>query len=126
MNEKRNEKSESQPQSRWVRNYEEISDSTWTRWINSAKELIKGRPPCYDYCPKNYECPKLSDYKKKLEEMREVMKPRLDRNVEDARKRLPQLFKEAKRLRGDICRCIRVRKRLTDIEGYRMWYSLYD
>jgi len=126
MNKKKNEKSEFQSQSRWVKNYEEISDGTWTRWINSAKELVKGRPPCYDYCPKNSDCPKLSDYKKKLEELREVMKPRLDRNVKDARKEIFQLLREGRRLRGDICRCIHVRKRLTYDKGYRMWYSLYD
>lgn len=95
-------------------------------WIDALKKIVRSTPPpCYAYCPKSSHCPKLSKYEKKLEEIREVMKPRLDRNVKDDRKKLPLLVKEARRLRWNISKCIAVRKRLTD-EGYHMWYPISD
>jgi len=120
MSKKKYKKSQSQSNYRWVVDYEDIPDSFWTRQINTAKKALEELPSCITHCPKSSECKKLLAYEKKLQALREVMQPRLDVDVKDARKRLAELLSECRSLYRRINRCIYVRKHLTE-KGYHMW-----
>jgi len=119
LNKKKYEKSQS-TNYRWIVEYKDIPESYWTRQINTAKKALEELPICITHCPKSSECKKLLAYEKKLQVLREVMQPRLDRDVKDARKRLAELLRECRSLHLDIQKCIHVRKRLSR-KGYRMW-----
>jgi len=119
MTEKKYKKSQSTSY-RWIVEYKDIPDSFWTRQINTAKKALEELPPCIIHCPKSSECKKLLAYEKKLQALREVMQPRLDVDVKDARKRLAELISECRSLNLDIQKCIHVRKHLTE-KGYHMW-----
>lgn len=119
LNKKKYQKSKSTDY-RWKVEYKDIPDSFWTRQINTAKKALEELPACIIHCPKSSECKKLLTYKKKLQALREVMQPRLDRDVKDARKRLVELLRECRSLHSDIQKCIYVHKRLSR-EGYHMW-----
>lgn len=124
MNRKKYEKSKSQSNYIWTVDYEGVPESFWTGRINLAKRIIEALPPCHTYCPISPKCKKLSEYSRNLETLREVMEPRLDRNVRDDRKRLVELLTEINFIRKKIRKCIHVRKRLTEKKGYHMWYRL--
>lgn len=119
LNKKKYQKSKS-TNFRCIVEYKDIPDSFWTRQINTAKKALEELPPCITHCPKSSECKKLLAYKKKLQALREVMQPRLDRDVKDARKRLAELLSECRSLYRSINRCMYVRKRLSR-KGYHMW-----
>jgi len=126
MNKKKYEKSRSRSNYKRTVDYEDIPQSFWTKRINIAKKIIDRLPPCHTHCPNSYKCKKLSGYTRKLGTLREVMEPRLDRNVRDDRKRLVELLTVINSLRQKIIRCILVRKRLTENKGYPMWYRFSD
>ena len=126
MNKKKYEKSRSQSNYRRTVDYKDIPESFWIKRINYAKKIIDRLPPCHTHCPNSSKCKKLSEYTRKLGTLREVMEPRLDRNVRDDRKRLVELLTEINSLRQKIIRCIHVRKHLTENKGYFMWYPLSD
>lgn len=119
LNKKKYQKSKS-TNYRWIVEYKDIPESFWTRQINTAKKALEELPPCIIHCPRNSECKKLLAYEKKLQALREVMQPRLDRDVKDARKRLVELLRECRSLNLDIQKCIHVRK-LLNTKGCHMW-----
>lgn len=91
-------------------------------YIKTAKEIIKKHPECVFHCVKKSECKKLHAYEKKVEVLKELLQPRLDKDVKETRVMIIKLVRECKRQYYDIQKCIYIHKvRLTLENGYRMW-----
>lgn len=105
---------------REIAEHKDIPNGFLTRQINTAKKALEELPSCITHCPESSKCKKLLAYEEKLQALKEVMQPRLDRDVKDARKRLLELLSECRRLHFDIQKCIYVHKLLSR-KGYHKW-----